>query len=72
MISSSQKLKSKHDVGEIILVKVIEQLDAKSWIVSLQGTLIQVKNTTNITLKEGEMVRMRVSSLNPPQLSFLI
>lgn len=72
MISSSQKLKLKHDVGEIILVKVIEQLDAKSWIVSLQGTLIQVKNTTNIALKEGEMVRMRVSSLNPPQLSFLI
>ncbi len=69
MISSSFKLQNRYDIGDIITVKVIEQIDPKSWIVSLDGTLIQVKNTTSVPLTEGEMVRMEVVSLNPPELS---
>jgi hypothetical protein len=53
----------------VITVKVIEKIDSTCWIVSLGGTLIQVKNTTPIPLQEGEMIRMQVTSLHPPQLS---
>ena len=59
-------------MGDVISVKVVEQVDAKSWIVSLEGLLIQVKNTTDVALREGEMVRMQVTSLNPPRLSLEI
>ncbi len=69
MTSSSHKLRSKYHVGEVLTVKVVERIDATCWIVSLGGTLIQVKNTTPIPLQEGETVRMQVTSLHPPQLS---
>jgi len=72
MITSSQKLKTRYQLGDVITVKVIEKVDERSWIVSLEGTLIQVKNTTATALEEGEMVRMQVTSLNPPQLSLEI
>lgn len=69
MITSSQKLKGRHRVGDVILVKVLEQLDSRSWIVSLDGTLIQVKNLAPRNFKEGQVVSMKVVSLDPPQLS---
>lgn len=69
MITSSQKLQAKHKVGDIITVKVIENIDPRSWLVSVDGTLLQVKNVTPLAFKEGERVRVKVVSLHPPQLS---
>ncbi len=70
MNTSSQKLKSLYQINDVIPVKVIEQVDARSWIVSLQGVLIQVYNSTSQPLKEGEVLRMRIVSLDPPKLSW--
>ena len=66
---SSHKLKKHYNVGDLIEVKVIERVDNTAWIVSLQGMLIQVRNSTTLSLKEGDTVRMRLVSLDPPQLS---
>lgn len=70
MNTSSQKLKSLYQINDVIPVKVIEQIDDRSWIVSLQGVLIQVYNSTSQPLKEGEILTMRLISLDPPQLSW--
>lgn len=70
MITSSQKLKTRYQVGDLLSVKVIEQIEDRAWIVSLQGVLIQVYNSTTQPLKEGQMITMRLVSLDPPQLSW--
>jgi uncharacterized Fe-S cluster-containing radical SAM superfamily protein len=71
MISSKQKLENKHQIHDIFTVKVIERVDHESWIVSMSGTLIQIKNKTHRDLKEGAQVRVRVKSLDPVQLEFV-
>jgi uncharacterized Fe-S cluster-containing radical SAM superfamily enzyme len=68
---SAQKLKLHYKVGDELDVKVIERVDNNAWIVSLRGMLIQVRNSTTFSLKEGDTVRMRLVSLNPPQLSWI-
>jgi hypothetical protein len=70
MNTSSQKLKSLYQINDVIPVKVIEQVDDRAWIVSLQGVLIQVYNSTSQPLKEGEVLPMRLISLDPPKLSW--
>lgn len=70
MITSSQKLKTRYQVGDLLSVKVIEQIDSRSWIVSLQGVLIQVYNSTAQPLQDGQIITMRLVSLDPPQLSW--
>lgn len=71
MITSDEKLKLRCKVGDRLRVRVIEQVDATSWIVSLDGTLIQVSNSTHRLFKEGEYVTVRVDSLTPPKLTLL-
>jgi len=71
MISSSDKLKARHKTGDMVSVKIIENIDARSWIVSLDGTLIQVRNKSPHSFREGEIVKMRVMSLDPPQLELI-
>lgn len=68
---SSQKLKMHYKIGDNLEVKVIERVDNSAWIVSLQGMLIQVRNSTTLSLKEGDIVQMRLVSLDPPQLNWL-
>lgn len=70
MITSSQKLKTRHQLNDILTVKVIEQVDKHSWIVSLQGVLIQVYNSTDQKINEGDLLKMRLISLEPPKLSW--
>ncbi len=70
MITSSQKLKTRHQINDILAVKVIEQVDERAWIVSLQGVLIQVYNSTDQKINEGDLLKMRLISLDPPQLSW--
>lgn len=60
-----------YKIGDNLEVKVIERVDNSAWIVSLQGMLIQVRNSTTLSLKEGDIVQMRLVSLDPPQLNWL-
>lgn len=72
MISSREKLEQRYSINDICTVRVIEQIDNESWIVSFGGMLIQVKNKTVRPLKEGTMVRVRVKSMNPVELEFSV
>lgn len=69
-MSSGEKLRQNYRVGDWIFVKIIEHIGDKAWIVGVEGMLLQVQNFTLQDLREGQTVRMRVVSLNPPQLSF--
>lgn len=60
-----------YQIGDHLDVKVIERVDKSSWIVSLQGVLIQVYNSTGQPLKEGDIVSMRIVSLDPPKLTWI-
>lgn len=71
MISSREKLERRYSVNDICTVRVIEQVDKESWIVSFGGTLIQIKNKTIRPLKEGILVSVRVKSMNPVELEFV-
>ncbi len=68
---SSQKLKMHYKIGDQLEVKVIERVDNTAWIVSLQGVLIQVRNSSAQPLKEGDIILMRLVSLDPPQMSWI-
>jgi DNA primase len=68
---SSQKLKAHYKIGDQLQVKVIERVDNTAWIVSLQGVLIQVRNSTAQPLKEGDVILMRLVSLDPPKMSWI-
>lgn len=71
MVSSSQKLKSLYRLQDRLQVKVIEQVDARAWIVSLNGVLIQVYNSTDAEMEEGQILWMQLVSLDPPRLEFI-
>ncbi len=68
---SSQKLKMHYKIGDHLQVKVIERVDKDAWIVSLQGLLIQVRNSSAQPLKEGDIILMRLVSLDPPKMSWI-
>lgn len=60
-----------YKIGDQLEVKVIERVDNTAWIVSLQGVLIQVRNSSAQPLKEGDIILMRLVSLDPPQMSWI-
>ena len=60
-----------YKIGDHLHVKVIEHVDNTVWIVSLQGVLIQVRNSTAQPLKEGDIILMRLVSLDPPKMSWI-
>ena len=62
------KLQRRYQVGDVIPVKVIEHIEGKTWIVSCEGDLIRVQNTSPQTLHEGDVISMRLVSLDPPRL----
>ena len=68
---STTKLKKSYRIGDRIQAKVIERIDETDWIVSLEGTLIKVVNRTGQILKDGDMVPLRVDSLDPAKLTIL-
>ncbi len=71
MITSKEKFQNRYRLGDTCSVRVIEQVDHESWIVSFSGTLIQIKNRTVRPLREGVMVSVRVKSMNPVELEFV-
>ncbi|MCB9072859.1 MAG: hypothetical protein H6623_04490 [Bdellovibrionaceae bacterium] len=70
-MSSTEKIQNHYRLHEVLSVRVIERVDQESWIVSLSGTLIQVKNKTKRPMRIGEQVRMRIKSLDPVELEFV-
>lgn len=62
------KLKSQFKVGDRIQAKIIEHIEGKDWIVSLQGTLIRVVNSSKKQFREGDQVWLKIESLEPPIL----
>lgn len=71
MISSKEKLERRYSVNDVCSVRVIEQVDSESWIVSFGGVLIQIKNRTIRPLREGVFVSVRVKSMDPVELEFV-
>lgn len=51
--------------GTQISAKLIEAIAENQWIVSFQGELLQVQNTTNIEFKEGLMLQLQVVKESP-------
>lgn len=57
--------------GTIIEAKLIEAVEKDRWIVSFQGHLLQVKNTTAIKFEAGKVLQLKIEKLNPIQLRIL-
>ncbi len=54
--------------GQFIKAKLIEAVEDNRWIVSFEGDLLQVQNSTSIIFEEGKMLTLRVQALNPLKL----
>ena len=57
--------------GHQIKAKLIEEVEKNYWIVSFQGNLIQVKNSTNIAFSAGRILYLEVTNPNPLELKVL-
>ena len=55
------------NVGDVIEASVAEVLDESQVIISVQGDLARAQNETSRKLKAGEVVKLRVSGVNPVQ-----
>jgi uncharacterized Fe-S cluster-containing radical SAM superfamily enzyme len=71
MNSSTNKIKSRYKAGELIKVRVVEYISGQSWIVSLQGSLIQVRNRSQQSFKVGEEIMVKVESVDPAVLTII-
>lgn len=58
-------------VGYRIKAKLVEAVEKNQWIVSFQGHLLQVKNTTAIQFQEGLILNLQVIKEEPLQLKIL-
>lgn len=54
--------------GQFIKAKLIEAVEENRWIVSFEGDLLQVQNSTPIVFEEGKTLTLKVQSLNPFKL----
>lgn len=52
-------------VGTVIQAKLIEEVEKDHWIVSFQGQLLQVRNTTPVKFKPSLLLQLKVESPNP-------
>lgn len=57
--------------GQYIKAKLIEAIDTDHWIVSFQGELLQVRNTTDVAFREGLTLNLKVTREKPIQLQVL-
>jgi uncharacterized Fe-S cluster-containing radical SAM superfamily enzyme len=71
MNSSTNKIKSRYKAGELIKVRVVEFISGQSWIVSLQGSLIQVRNRSQRSFSVGEEISVKVESVDPAVLTII-
>lgn len=57
--------------GDNIQGKLIEEVEKDRWIVSFQGQLLQVSNTTNITFQKNKTLNLLVVRIIPLELKVL-
>ena len=57
--------------GDRFTAKLIECVERDHWIVSYQGHLFQVKNTTTTTFRPGMELNLQVVSILPVKLKIL-
>ena len=57
--------------GTKINAKLIEEVEKDHWIVSFQGELIQVKNSTDIKFKKNLTLTLQVVKQSPFELKVL-
>lgn len=57
--------------GVIIKAKLIEAIEKDQWIVSFQGELLQVKNTTVCEFQKDRVLKLQVVNVNPLELKIL-
>jgi hypothetical protein len=55
-------------LGDIVHGKLIEAIDDNHWIVSFNGTLMQVKNTSPIPFEKDKIIKLRISRERPLEL----
>lgn len=55
-------------VGDTVQAKLIEEIEKDRWIVSFQGTLSQVLNTTNISFEKSKRISLVVERVSPLEL----
>ena len=54
--------------GNLFKAKLIEAIDRNHWIVSFQGQLFQVRNSSDIEFKEGLLLTLMVEKEKPLEL----
>lgn len=57
--------------GDWIQAKLIEEVESNRWIVSFQGQLYSVKNSTQIPFKQQKILTLEVTELHPLQLKIV-
>ncbi len=57
--------------GQQIQAKLIEAIDKDHWIVSFEGQLLQVTNSTPLEFKKNLVLNLKVIQGNPLRLSVL-
>ena len=61
----------KLKIGDRIQGKLVEEMEDNLWIVSIDGDLLQVRNTSDLSFKEGKKVQLQVMREKPLQLIIL-
>lgn len=55
-------------LGDIVQGKMVEAIDHDHWIISFEGKLQQVKNTTALKFEKDRYIILKVKEENPLQL----
>jgi hypothetical protein len=58
-------------LGESIIVEVVEVLSSEVCIVSCNGDLVRVRNESHLNLRPGQNIQARVTQLKPLQFQIL-
>ena len=58
-------------IGDSIEGKLVEEIEKDLWIVSIQGMLLQVKNTGDLSFKKDKKVLLQLVQKRPMQFSIL-
>lgn len=57
--------------GFVLEAKLIEAVEKDRWIVSFQGRLLQVQNTTDTEFEAGKILRLKVKKETPLLLTVI-
>ncbi len=61
-----------HSLGSKVQGKLVEEIEKDQWIVSFDGHLVRVRNTTSMGFEEGRVLSLEVVGVNPLALKVLV